>query len=137
MKPARVGTGASPVQAERSSATARGHRNSGFALAPGNGPDNDERLLPGRDRVGQWGIRRLMGQIFLAGEEAQEWPALLRDLVADRPAQHGIAGFERVEDRPQRDRAVEFKFYFAADVRQRSQMLRNYNSDHFAIPWRL
>src|SRR6266852_3201474 len=71
-----------------------------------------------------------MGQILLAGEEPQERPTLLRDLVADRPAQHGIAGFERVEDRSQRDRAVELKFYFAADVRQRSQMLRDYDSDH-------
>jgi hypothetical protein len=78
-----------------------------------------------------------MGQILLAGEEAQEWPPLLRDLVADRPAQHGIAGFERVEDRPQRDRAVELKFYFAANVRQRSEMLRDYDADHSGIPLQL
>ncbi len=78
-----------------------------------------------------------MGQILLAGEEPQERPTLLRDLVADRPAQHGIAGLERVEDRPQRDRAVELKFYFAANVRQRSEMLRDYDSDHFGIPLRL
>jgi hypothetical protein len=78
-----------------------------------------------------------VGQILLAGEETQERPALLRDLVADRPAQHGIAGFERVKHRPQRDRPVEFKFYFVANVRQRSQMLRDYDSDHFAIPCRL
>jgi len=78
-----------------------------------------------------------MGQILLAGEEPQERPTLLRDLVADRPAQHGIAGLERVEDRPQRDRAVELKFYFAANVRQRSKMLREYDSDHFGIPLRL
>jgi len=78
-----------------------------------------------------------MGQIFLAGEEAQERPALLRDLIANRPAQHRIADLERVEDRSQRDRAVELKFYFAADVRQRSEMLRNYDSDHFGIPSQL
>jgi hypothetical protein len=78
-----------------------------------------------------------MGQILLAGEESQEWTALLRDLIADRPAQHGIAGLKRVEDRPQRDRAVKLKSYFAADVRQRSQMLRDYDSDHFGIPLRL
>jgi hypothetical protein len=78
-----------------------------------------------------------MRQILLAGEEPQERPPLLRDLIADRPAQHGIASFERVEDRSQRDRAVKLKFYFAADVRQRSQMLRDYDSDHFGIPLRL
>ena len=107
------------------------------ALAARNCTYDEKRLLPGRDRLGQWSIRRLVGQILLAGEETQERPALLRDLVADRPAQHGIAGFERVKDRPQRERPVESKFYFAANVRQRSQMLRDYNSDHFAIPLRL
>ena len=104
-----------------------------FSLAPGDGPNDNERLLPRHDRIGQWSIRRLMGQILLAGEETQERPALLRDLVADRPAQHRIAGFERVEDRSQRDRAVELEFYFAADVCQRSEMLREYDSDQFGI----
>jgi hypothetical protein len=113
------------------------HRSKGSALAPGNGPDNDKRLLPRRDRFGQWGVRRFVGQILLAGEEAQEWSTLLRDLVANRPAQHRKACLERVEDRSQRDRAVELKFYFAADVRERSEMLRDYDSDHFGIPLRL
>jgi hypothetical protein len=106
-------------------------------LSSRNGPDNDKRLLPRRHRLGQRGVRGLVRQILLAGEEAQERPPLLRDLVADRPAQHGIAGLERVEGRPQRDRAVELKFYFVADVRQRSEMLRDYDSDHFGIPLRL
>src|SRR6266403_1183394 len=79
-----------------------------------NGADNDKRLLPRRHRVGQRGIWRLMGQILLAGEEAQERPALLRNLVADRPAQHRKAGLERVEDRPQCQLAVELKLYFTA-----------------------
>src|SRR5437588_7444032 len=101
----------------------RGHSGFGYSLAPGNGPDNDKRFLARRDRVGQWGIRRLMGQILLAGEEAQERPALLRDLVADRPAQHRKACLKRVEDRLQRQLAVDLKLYLTADVRQRSQML--------------
>jgi hypothetical protein len=108
-----------------------------FSLAASNGSYDNKRLLPRRDRVGQWSIRRLMGQILLAGEEPQEWPALLRNLIADRSAQHGIAGLERVEDRPQRDRAVELKLHLAADVRQRSEMLRDYDSDHSGIPLRL
>src|SRR5712692_3286519 len=82
-------------------------------LPAGDGADDDEGFPARRDRIGQWGIRRLVGQILLAGEETQERPALLRDLVADRPAQHRIASLERVEDRPQRDWAVDLKFYFA------------------------
>src|SRR6266853_852179 len=102
-------------------------------LAPGNGPYDDKRLLPAHDRVGQWRVRRLMGQIFLASEEAQKRPPLLRDLVADRPAQHRIAGLERVEHRALRDRTLNFERHLAADVRQRSQMLREYDSDHLSV----
>src|SRR3990170_4529080 len=68
-------------------------------LAAGNAPYDEKGLRPRRDRVGQWGVRQLMGQILLAGEEPQEGPALLRAVVADRPAQHRIPGLERVEDR--------------------------------------
>src|SRR5437899_12059840 len=101
-----------------------------LALAAGNGPYDDKGLLSGRDRIGQRGVRRLMGQILLTGEEAQERPALLRDVVADGAAQHGIAGLERVEDRALRDLALDLEHQLAADVRQVSQMWREYDSDH-------
>ena len=65
-----------------------------------------------------------MGQIFLAGKETQKSASLLRAVVADGAAQHGIAGLEGVEDRALRDRAIDFERYFAIDVRQRSQVLR-------------
>ena len=68
-----------------------------IALAAGNGADDDKGFFPGHDRVGQWFVRRLMRQVFLASEEAQERPPLLRDLVANRTAQHGISSLERVE----------------------------------------
>jgi hypothetical protein len=48
-----------------------------------------------------------VGQILLAGEEPYERSALLRDLIADRPAQHRIAGLEGVEDRALRDRPLD------------------------------
>src|SRR5712692_402341 len=70
-------------------------RTHALVLPSGNGPDDDKGLLSGRDSIGQWGVRRLMGQILLTGEEAQERPALLCDVVADGTAQHGIAGLER------------------------------------------
>ena len=93
-----------------------------LVLAAGNGPDDDKRLLSGCDRVGQWGVRRLMGQIFLAGEESQEGTALLRDVVADGSAQHGIAGLERVEDRALGGRTLEFggRPISGCDLRTRS-----------------
>src|SRR5213593_2557955 len=51
-------------------------------LAAGHGPHDEKRLGPVRDRVGQRGIRRFVGQILLAGEEPHERPALVRDVVA-------------------------------------------------------
>ena len=40
----------------------------------------------------------MVGQVFFAGEESDEWTALPGDLVANRPAQDRIAGLERVEN---------------------------------------
>ena len=57
----------------------------------------------------------------------------LRDVVADRPAQHRIAGLERVEDRALRDRALDLELHLAVDVRQRPQMRRKHHSDHGSV----
>ena len=116
----------------------RGRSSFSTKATSGNGPDDDKRLRSGRDRVGQWSIGRFVGQILLAGEEAQERPALPRDLVADRTAQHGITALERVEDRVLRYLTLDLKLQFVADLRQRSQMLRENYSDHIcAIIWPL
>jgi len=85
---------------------------------PGNGPKDDKGLRPGCDRIGQWVVRGLMGQILLAGEEPQKRPALVRDVIADGAAQHGIAGLKRIEHRALRDRTRDVELDFAANVRQ-------------------
>src|SRR5258708_4352995 len=74
-----------------------------------------------------------MGQILPAGEESQERPALLRDVVADRAAQHGIAGLERVEDRALRGRTLDVELHFTGDVRQPPQVWREDNPDHGSV----
>jgi hypothetical protein len=71
-----------------------------------------------------------MGEILLAGEEAQKRPAFERNVIANRPAQHRVAGLDRVKDRTQRDRAFDMYFDLAPDVRQRSKMLWKLDSDH-------
>src|SRR6516165_9300306 len=102
-------------------------------LAAGNGPYDEKGFGPGRDRVGQRAVWRLMGQILLAGEEPQEGPALLCNVVADRPTQHRVAGLERVEDRALRNLAVDVELHLAIDARQRSQMHREHDSDHDSV----
>ena len=71
-----------------------------------------------------------MREIFLAGEKAQECPALLRAMIPDRATQHRVARFERIQYRVQRDRMSHFQFDFAANMRQSSKMLRQFNSNH-------
>src|SRR5512134_1051616 len=72
-----------------------------------------------------------MRQILLAGEETQKWAALLCDVVADRPGQHRVAGFERVQDRAL---GHSFAFDLQADLmahaRQRPQVRRKHDADH-------
>ncbi len=104
-----------------------------WSLAAGYGSHDEERLGPGRDCVGQRGIRRFVGQIPLAGEEPHERSALLRDVVADRPAQHRIPGLERVEDRALRDLTLDVERYLAMDVCQRPQMSWEHNTDHGSV----
>ena len=87
-----------------------------------NRPNDNKRLLPGRDGIGERGVGRLVGEVFFAGEEAQERAALLRVVVADGSAQHGIARLERVEHGTQRDRSLDFERHLAADVRQVAEM---------------
>ena len=71
-----------------------------------------------------------MRNVFVAGEEPQERPPLLRGVVADRPAEHRVASFERVEDRPLRRFALHGEFDFASDAGQRSQMERQDDANH-------
>ena len=103
------------------------------ASPTGDGPDDDERLFPGRDGVGERGVGRFVGEILFAGEEAQKRPALLRDLVADGAAQHGIPGLESVKHRALRDRSFDVELHFVADVRQSSEVLRDGDSNHIEL----
>src|SRR5436309_586395 len=108
-------------------------RHRAVRLPARHGPDDQEGLRPRRDRVGQRGVGRFVGHILLAGEAPHERPAPLRDLVADRPAQHRIGGLERVEDRALRDRTVDLERHLAADVRQLPQVRREDDPDHGSV----
>ena len=103
------------------------------ALAAGNGPYDEKRFRPQRDRIGQWSVHRLMGQVVFAGEEPQEGSAFLRDVVADRPAQHGKALLERIEERALRGLTLDVESHLSTDVRQSLQMHREYDPDHGSV----
>jgi hypothetical protein len=103
------------------------------ALTARNRSNDNQGLRSRRDRTRQGSVRRLMRQIFFACEKAQERSPLQRNLVADRPPQHWITILERVEDRTLGGRALDFEFHLATNVRQRSQVLREYDSDHAGV----
>src|SRR5436309_3886728 len=96
----------------------------------GDRPDHEKRLRPRRDRLGERGIGRVVGQVPLAREEAQERPSPVGDVVADRPAQHGIACLERVQHRGASDLARDIELHLAFDLRQRPQVRREHHADH-------
>src|SRR5574341_931276 len=104
-----------------------------LSLTSRHGPHHPKRLCARRHRVGQLGLGRLMRQVLPTGEEPDERPALLRHMVANRPAQHRIPGLQRVQDRAQRRRTLNLELNLSADARQRPQMMREHDSDHGSV----
>src|SRR6266481_2515291 len=74
-----------------------------------------------------------MGKILLAGEEPQERPTLLRDMVADRPPQHRITRFQRVDHGMLRHRALDLDLHLAGHMRQPSQVCWEHDTDHGSV----
>src|SRR5258708_1067204 len=100
---------------------------------PSDGPDDQQRLLPGYHGVGQGCMRRFVRQILLGCEEAQEGTALLRDVIANGAAQHWILGLERIDHRAHCGLAADFELHFTADARQSAQMWRQHDADHGSV----
>jgi len=98
-------------------------------LATGHRPDDRKWLAAVHDRVGEQGIWRRMGQVLPAGKEPEERPALLRHVVADRPAQHRVGVFERVESRALRHRARNMDVDLVPHPGQGPQVVRERDSD--------
>ena len=98
-------------------------------LSAGSSSYNEKWLFPRCDFLWHWGVRRIEGMVFCAREEAQEWSALKRHMVANRSAQHWVACLERVEDRSLCNGTADMKLNFAVDMRERSQMIRKHDAD--------
>src|SRR5947209_4695382 len=103
-------------------------------LSPGNCANDQIRLRAACDRLRQWRVRRFVRQIFPTRVEAQERPALLRHMIADRAAQHRIARLNRVNDRALSHRPIDFQFHLAlAESRERPQMEWKLDPNHFSV----
>ena len=68
----------------------------------------------------------MQGDVLFAGEEAQEGPALLGCVVADRSAQRWVAGLQCIEHRGQRDWSGDIKLRLVAgEVSEAAEVLRD------------
>lgn len=108
-------------------------RSSGKKSASRNRPDHVERLLAAGDGVGQRRIRRVVGDVLPADEVAQEGAPLPGDVVADRPPQHRIAGFERVEDGALGHRSLDHldrELDVSLDAGEDPQVRRQHDMNH-------
>jgi hypothetical protein len=94
------------------------------------GPYDQEWFLPRGHLPRQRSIRRIVRQILLASKEAQERAALLCHVVADRPAQHWILRFDRIQYGPLRDFALNLQAHLGPHPRKRSQVLRKHDLNH-------
>jgi hypothetical protein len=103
------------------------------SLAPGNGPDHNERFFAGCDLIGQLRVGRIVREVLLASKKAQEGPALQSIVIANCAAQHGITRLEGVEHRALSNRTVDFERHLAADMRQISQMEWEHDADHIFL----
>jgi hypothetical protein len=95
--------------------------------------DDQVRLLASYDRLREWGVGRFVGQVLLAREEPHESATLAALLVANGPAQHRVAGFQRVEHRALGYRAADEKFDLAVDAGQSPQVRWKHNPDHGSV----
>ena len=99
-------------------------------LPPGQGPHDQEGLGPPGDRAGEGGVGGGVGEVLPAGEEAHEGPALPRDVVADGPAQHGVAVLDGVEERAPRGRAPDLDLHLAPHPREGAEVVGEDDADH-------
>ena len=98
-------------------------------LAAGDGADDEEWLGAGLNGYGEDGFRRVVREIFAAGEEADEGAADAGDVVADGALQGGETGFERVEDGRNGGGSGDVEFDFAAHFGYGSQVRGEHDAD--------
>jgi len=110
--------------------TSEAHERPPDNLSACDSAHDKERLGPFSNRIGQGSIKWIVRDIFPAGKESHQRPALFCFVIADGAAQHWIFFFNRVDYRAHRRRAVEIDVYFITHVRERAKMMRKNDANH-------
>ena len=98
-----------------------------------NRTNDKERFCTCCDFFWQRRVGRVVGEILLAGVEADEVAPLAGGVVADGAAEHGVAGFEGVEDGAQRDGSGDVELHFAGDAGEGFQVVGDDDADHVKL----
>ena len=72
-----------------------------------------------------------MGKVLRTSEETQEGSALLRDVVANGAAKHGICRLESIQHGTNRDRRIHVEDNFVIDSSKSAEVGRKHDSDHW------
>ena len=83
-----------------------------------------------RDGIGQGSIRRFVGEILFASEEADERPALQGAVIANGAAEHRIARLQGIQNGALGNWALDFKLDFISNLGKSPQMERQRDADH-------
>ena len=102
-------------------------------LTAGHGAEDYKGFSATGDRVGEGSVRRIVGEVLFAGEEADKGSAFLGDVIADRSSQDWIARLESVENSALCYRAIHFQLHLAIHASELSQMEWERNVDHGSV----
>lgn len=91
-------------------------------LSAGHCADDEIGFLAGKNFIGEQGVGGFVGQVRLAGEEADEGAALECAVIPDRPAEHGISRFDGVENGAMSDWSRNLECEFAINMGERAEM---------------
>lgn len=97
--------------------------------AAGDGSEDDEGLGAGDDGGRKRRVGGIVGEILLAGEEAQEVTALVGDVVADGSSEHGVTGLQHVKDGGDGDGCGNYESDLDAGSGERAEVLGEFNAD--------
>ena len=103
------------------------------ASTAGYSPDDEKRPRSGGHRIGQRRVGRLVREVLFAGEKPYERTTLMRNVIANRAAQHWITGFELRRARNPVSPGLRFQRHLAADSCQRAKMHRQNHADHGSV----
>lgn len=74
-----------------------------------------------------------MGEVLFAGKEAEEGSALLGGVVADGSAEHGVGGFDGVEDGALGCGSFDLNAHLALDTGQSTKVRGEEDPDGHAM----